>query len=45
MNYKRKKCKRTAKCTLCTKYRWLGNSKAHKRISDLKNEDKANSYD
>jgi hypothetical protein len=26
-NHKRKKSKRQVKCTLCTQYRWLGNSK------------------
>lgn len=39
-NFKRKKCKRTVRCTLCTQFRWMGNSKSHKRISDLKNIDK-----
>ena len=27
MNFKRKKCKRNVKCTLCTAHRWLGNRK------------------
>jgi hypothetical protein len=25
---------------MCTQYRWLGNNKGKKRMSDLKNEDK-----
>jgi hypothetical protein len=40
-NFKRKKCKRTVRCTLCTKVRWMGNIKARKRISDLRNIDKS----
>jgi hypothetical protein len=40
--FKRKKSKRTVKCTLCTKHRWLGNNKGrtkdkeadHKKRSD-----------
>lgn len=27
MNFKRKKCRRTVRCTMCTKYRWFGNSR------------------
>jgi len=38
-NFKRKKSKRTVKCTICTKYRWRGNSKARKRIRDLRQEE------
>lgn len=38
MNFKRKKCKRAVKCTMCTQYRWMGNTKAHKRISDLRQQ-------
>lgn len=41
-NFKRKKCKRCVRCTLCTHYRWRGNSAARKRISDLRNKDRAN---
>lgn len=26
-NFKRKKCRRSIRCTLCTPYRWLGNAK------------------
>ncbi len=26
-NYKRKKSKRSVRCTLCTSYRWFGNAK------------------
>ena len=29
---------------MCTKYRWRGNSRNKKRISDLKNDDKVNSF-
>lgn len=36
MNFKRKKSKRQVKCTHCTKYRWMGNTKEKKRISDLR---------
>lgn len=35
-NFKRKKSKRTVKCTICTKYRWRGNSSARKPIRDLR---------
>lgn len=41
MHFKRKKTKRYVRCTMCTTYRWLGNAKAKKRISDLRNLDKA----
>jgi len=41
MHFKRKKSKRNVKCTMCTQLRWLGNSKLRKRISDLRNEDRA----
>lgn len=37
-NFKRKKCKRSVRCTLCTKYRWMGNKKDKKRISDQRQE-------
>jgi len=39
-NYKRKKARRSCRCTLCTKLRWLGNSEERKRISDKRNEDR-----
>lgn len=29
-NFKRKKCKRNVRCTLCTSYRWMGNSKGRR---------------
>lgn len=35
-HHKRKKSKRQVKCTLCTKYRWMGNSKNRKRVRDLR---------
>jgi hypothetical protein len=41
MNFKRKKTKRRVRCTMCTQYRWLGNNVGKKRISDLRNDDKA----
>lgn len=44
-NYKRKKSRRSCRCTMCTQLRWLGNSKSRKRISDIRNEDKAKSYE
>jgi len=31
MNFKRKRTKRRVKCTLCTKYRWLGNNKGRSK--------------
>lgn len=34
MNFKHKKSKRSVKCTMCTKYRWMGNTKDKQRISD-----------
>lgn len=34
MNFKRKKSKRSVKCTMCTKYRWMGNTPEKKRVSD-----------
>ena len=37
-NFKRKKTKRRVRCTMCTKFRWMGNNKGRKRISDLKRE-------
>ena len=43
MNFKRKKTKRRVKCTMCTQFRWMGNSKSRKRISDLKNIDREKS--
>ena len=27
MNFKRKKCKRKIRCSLCTPFKWLGNTK------------------
>lgn len=33
MKFKRKKSKRSVKCTMCTKYRWLGNAASRQRIS------------
>lgn len=29
-NHKRKKSKRTVKCTICTTHRWLGNTKGRR---------------
>ena len=26
MNFKRKRCRRSVRCTMCTDVRWLGNS-------------------
>lgn len=43
-NYKRKKSKRSCRCTLCTKFAWMGNSKHRKHISDIRNDDKVKSY-
>lgn len=31
MNHKRRKTKRQVRCTLCTKYRWLGNNKGRRK--------------
>lgn len=33
-NHKRKKSKRSVKCTLCTPHRWLGNSKDRLKPKD-----------
>lgn len=30
-NHKRKKSKRSVKCTLCTPHRWMGNSKGRRK--------------
>ena len=43
-NFKRTKPRRSCKCTMCTKFRWLGNSKDRKRISDIRNDEKVKSY-
>ena len=43
-NYKRKKPRRACRCTLCTQLRWMGNSQSKKRVSDIRNTDRANSY-
>ena len=37
-NFKRKRSKRTVRCTICTKYRWRGNSKERKPIRDKRIE-------
>jgi hypothetical protein len=39
MNFKRKKSKRSVRCTLCTTYRWRGNSKGRKPIRDLRQQE------
>lgn len=42
-NHKRKKSKRTVKCTLCTKHRWFGNAKGRfkpKEESERKTKDR-----
>ena len=44
-NYKRKKSKRVCRCTLCTKYRWMGNSDQRKRMSDKRNDELVKSYE
>ncbi len=37
MNFKRKRSKRSPKCTLCTKYSWLGNKlERHNRNTQKK---------
>lgn len=33
-NYKRKKSKKNVRCTLCTTYRWMGNTKERRPIRD-----------
>lgn len=37
-NFKRRKSKRQVRCTICTKYRWLGNARSKKRVRDLRKE-------
>jgi hypothetical protein len=32
-NFKRTKTKRRVRCTICTKYRWMGNAKGRHRKS------------
>jgi hypothetical protein len=34
MNHKRKKSKRSVKCTICTKHRWMGNHKGRRPVRD-----------
>lgn len=36
-NHKRKKTKRSVKCTMCTQHRWMGNAKGRDKA---KNESK-----
>lgn len=36
---KRKKPKRNVRCTMCTKYRWLGNNKGRRKLRDLPHKD------
>ena len=31
MNFKRKKSRRSVRCTICTKYRWRGNGNGKER--------------
>ncbi len=38
MHHKRKKTKRNVRCTLCTPYRWMGNTKERHRHSTVKNK-------
>lgn len=33
-NFKRKKCKKNVKCTICTTHRWLGNRSGRFKIKD-----------
>lgn len=37
-NYKRKKCRRSIRCSLCTPVRWLGNSKGRVKHRDRRNQ-------
>lgn len=39
MNFKRKKTKRRVRCTLCTQFRWMGNSKGRKVAVLAENRD------
>jgi hypothetical protein len=34
-NFKRRKSKRIVRCTLCTAYRWMGNSKQRLKAKEL----------
>lgn len=34
MHFRRKKTKRSVRCTMCTKYRWMGNTAEKRRVSD-----------
>lgn len=39
MNFKRRKSRRSVRCTLCTKHRWLGNHKDRTKAKDRRRED------
>lgn len=41
MNYKRKKCKRTIRCTMCTPHRWRGNGPERFNQQAARNREKA----
>jgi hypothetical protein len=34
-NFKRRKSKRVVRCTLCTQYRWMGNTKQRRKAKEL----------
>jgi len=34
-NFKRRKSKKTVRCTLCTPYRWMGNAKQRLKAKEL----------
>jgi hypothetical protein len=38
MKHKRKKSKRSVRCTMCTTYRWMGNAKGRFPIRDVRNK-------
>ena len=41
-NHKRKKTKRTVKCTMCTTHRWLGNSKGRFKDKEVDKKKRSN---
>ena len=40
MKFKRKRSRRQVRCTLCTKYTWLGNHKERRPIRDRRKTQK-----
>lgn len=45
MHHKRKKSKRRVRCTICTKYRWLGNHKERQPLRDRRQQQQRLNHD